>query len=197
MSIIYYNIIQIIKCFFFFCNFKNNPYDETDDVQKYKYERCKIFITLTTRIEYMKKFHLNESIKTIIINDFETLSNKIRNDIRHAAFNQKFCEKQLILTSGHFVKELKDIFKMIPNAVVSTSSYFDLYCLGLHRPKIPFTIVKIFEASSNVELKLKSLICMLKNKKTIIICQDDITVDDLSESLKVKFKLNCMVNKRK
>lgn len=60
------------------------------------------------------------------------------------------------------MKELKVIFGMIPNAVVSTSSYFDLYYLASDKPEIPSTKVETFADTSDVESKLEFLTCKLE-----------------------------------
>lgn len=81
-----------INCFYFL-NLKNYPYERTDRVEGRKYENCKIFITLTRRIKYITKYRVDESIQTIVINDFETLSDEIRKDVRRAVTDQRLPNK--------------------------------------------------------------------------------------------------------
>lgn len=81
-----------MNCFYFF-NSKNHPYDRTDHVQKRKYENCEIFITLTRRIRYITKHRVDEPIQTIVINDFETLSDEIRKDVRSVVTGQRLPNK--------------------------------------------------------------------------------------------------------
>ncbi|XP_055296420.1 putative ATP-dependent RNA helicase TDRD12 [Sitodiplosis mosellana] len=187
-------IRQICSCFLKEDSVYTDAEDYSMAFNERKYERCDIYVSLMSRISHDPE-NIPKSTQRIILNNFDSISSEKRQRIVSSVLS---LDVNVVVTSRHYVEELRMLFDQIPNVFVSIESYFDLYYFSSKKKGSRVTEIRIFDSDSKDKqlLKLTDKISFLKPHKVVIACSSAEKAENLAKILWSDYAIETILNQK-